>query len=85
MAHRAVDMFPDAMFRRAAITVAATMHHHGAIMEDGTMGRRSYALRHGAITATDYELGRLRAPFLRKSRLRVYQAALRWKWHRLRT
>jgi hypothetical protein len=64
-AHRAVDMFPDAMFRRAAITVADTMHHRGAIMEDGTMGRPSYALRHDAITATDYELGRLRAPLLR--------------------
>jgi hypothetical protein len=83
-AHRAVDMFPDAMFHRAAttdvgITTAATMHHRGAIMEDGTMGRPSYALRHGAITATDYELGLVRAPFSSRCRLSVNQVALSWK------
>jgi hypothetical protein len=84
-AHRAVDMFPDGMFRHGVTTAAATMRHRGAIMEDDTMARPSYALRHGAIIATDYKLGRLRAPSLRKSRLGVYQAVLSLKWCRLRT
>jgi len=61
-------MFPDAMFRRAAITdvvitTAATMRRHGAITGDGTTGGQSYARHQGAITATDHELGRLRRPF----------------------
>ena len=62
-AHRAVGMFPDGTFHRGVTTAAATMRHRGAIMEDDTMGRPSYALRHGDIIATDYKLGRLRAPF----------------------
>ena len=76
---------PRRYVHRGVTTAAATMRHRGAIMEDDTIGRPSYALRHGDIIATDYKLGRLRAPFLRKSRLGVYQAALSLKWCRLRT
>jgi hypothetical protein len=77
--HRAVVMFPDAMFRRAATTAAATMRRRGAITGDGTMGRPSYALRRGAIIATNYKQGRLRAPVLQEGRLSMNQTVLSWK------
>lgn len=59
MVHRAVDMFPGAMFRRAATMVAATMRRRGAITGGGTMGRRSCVPHRGAIIVTEQEIGRL--------------------------